>query len=82
MGADMDHGPHLGARASLDAHARVKLEKLQENRLRRNLAETQRTGAIEVTRAGRKLISFSCNDYLNLSRHPDVMAAAKDAIDT
>jgi 8-amino-7-oxononanoate synthase len=78
----MDQSPHLAAGASLDAHARAKLGQLQENRLRRSLAETQRTGVIEVMRAGRKLISFSCNDYLNLSRHPDVMAAAKAAIDT
>lgn len=78
----MDHSPPLRARASLDAHAKAKLGQLQENRLRRSLAETQRTGALEVMRAGRTLISFSCNDYLNLSRHPDVMQAAKDAIDT
>ena len=78
----MDQSPHPGARASLDAHAKAKLDQLQEYRLRRSLAETQRTGVLEVMRAGRKLISFSCNDYLNLSRHPDVMLAAKDAIDT
>ncbi|MBT5179189.1 MAG: 8-amino-7-oxononanoate synthase [Rhodospirillaceae bacterium] len=78
----MDQSPHPGARASLDAHAKAKLDQLQEYRLRRSLAETQRTGVLEVMRAGRKLISFSCNDYLNLSRHPDVMQAAKDAIDT
>lgn len=78
----MDQSPHLAAGASLDAHAKAKLGQLQDNRLRRSLAETQRAGVIEVIRAGRKLISFSCNDYLNLSRHPDVMEAAKDAIDT
>lgn len=30
-------------------------------------------------RGGKRLISFSCNDYLNLSQHPDVKAAAMEA---
>src|ERR1700691_4022973 len=33
-----------------------------------------------VTRDGKRLLSFSCNDYLNLSQHPDVKAAAIAAI--
>ena len=41
-------------------------------RTRRNAAE----------RGGRDLISFSCNDYLNLSHHPDVCRAAIQAIET
>lgn len=33
-----------------------------------------------VIRDGKRLLSFSCNDYLNLSQHPDVKAAAIAAI--
>src|SRR6202042_2547242 len=34
---------------------------------------------IWAERGGRRLLSFSCNDYLNLSQHPDVIAAAIEA---
>ena len=32
-------------------------------------------------RDGRRLLSFSCNDYLNLTHHPAIMAAAIEAIE-
>jgi 8-amino-7-oxononanoate synthase len=34
-----------------------------------------------VRRGGRRLLSFSCNDYLNLTQHPRVKAAAIAAIE-
>jgi len=40
------------------------------------VTETERLGTVDVLRGGKRLISFSCNDYLNLSQHPDVKAAA------
>ncbi len=43
--------------------------------------ETTRTDDIWVVRNGRRLLSFSCNDYLNLSHHPAVKAAATAAIE-
>jgi 8-amino-7-oxononanoate synthase len=67
--------------ASLDAFASSKLEDLEARTLRRRLVETDRYSAVEVRRNGRTLISFCCNDYLNLSHHPKVIAAAKDATD-
>lgn len=67
--------------ASLDAFASSKLEDLEARTLRRRLVETDRYSAVEVRRNGATLISFCCNDYLNLSHHPKVIAAAKDATD-
>ena len=66
---------------SLDAFATEKLDALEAQGLRRRVTTTERTGVIEVTRNGRRMISFCCNDYLNLSQHPAVKQAAKDAID-
>ncbi|MAO55476.1 MAG: 8-amino-7-oxononanoate synthase [Rhodospirillaceae bacterium] len=66
---------------SLDQFAQAKLDGLEAKGLLRRLTVTERTGPIEILRGGRKLISFSCNDYLNLSQHPAVKQAAKDAID-
>ena len=63
---------------SLDDFASRKLAALDDVRLRRTPVVTARDG-IYVERAGRRLISFSCNDYLNLSRHPAVIKAAVDA---
>ncbi len=64
---------------SLNEFAAQKLAALEQRNLRRWLAETKRVGPVEVMREGRRLISFSCNDYLNLSQHPDIKKAAIEA---
>jgi 8-amino-7-oxononanoate synthase len=63
---------------SLDEFAGEKLATLERSHLRRTPAVTARAG-IWAERDGRRLLSFSCNDYLNLSQHPDVVAAAIEA---
>ena len=63
---------------SLDEFAGEKLAILEQAQLRRRPAVTARAG-IWAERGGRRLLSFSCNDYLNLSQHPDVIAAAIEA---
>ena len=66
---------------SLDAFAEAKLASLDERRLKRTIAPTHRLDGLWVERGGKRLLSFSCNDYLNLSHHPAVKAAAKAAVD-
>ena len=65
----------------LDAFARGKLAELDRSHLRRTLAPTTRLDGLWVERDGRRLLSFSCNDYLNLSHHPAVKAAARAAVE-
>ncbi len=67
--------------SSLDEFAQAKLDDLQRRHLHRRLAETLREDGIWVERDGRRLMSFSCNDYLNLSQHPAIKQAAVAAIE-
>ncbi len=66
--------------SSLDKFAADKLAELDAKRLRRTLVETAREDAIWMVRGGRRLLSFSCNDYLNLTQHPATQEAAIAAI--
>lgn len=66
---------------SLDTFARNKLKPLTERGLKRDILVTERSRAGKVIRAEQALVSFCCNDYLNLSHHPNVIEAAKKAID-
>jgi 8-amino-7-oxononanoate synthase len=65
---------------SLDEFATTKLAGLEDANLRRRLADTTRLDGIWALRNGRRLLSFSCNDYLNLSQHPDIKTAAIEAL--
>ncbi len=65
---------------SLDDFAAEKLRNLESRQLRRTLQETARLDGVWMERDGRRLLSFSCNDYLNLSQHPALRAAAIAAI--
>jgi 8-amino-7-oxononanoate synthase len=65
---------------SLDEFASAKLAQLERSSLRRALVDTTRLTGIWVLRNGRRLLSFCCNDYLNLSHHPAVKEAAIAAL--
>jgi 8-amino-7-oxononanoate synthase len=64
---------------SLDDVARDKLAALERRQLRRHLAITARLDATSANRSEAELVSFSCNDYLGLSHHPEVIAASLEA---
>jgi 8-amino-7-oxononanoate synthase len=67
---------------SLDEFAMAKLDALERKNLRRTLVETMRVTGIWMERDGRCLLSFCCNDYLNLTHHPAVKDAAIAALRT
>jgi 8-amino-7-oxononanoate synthase len=65
---------------SLDDFAAAKLGELERRSLRRALVDTTRVTGIWALRNGRRLLSFCCNDYLNLTHHPAVKEAAIEAL--
>lgn len=65
---------------ALTRFAQEKIAGLQAKNLDRTLKPTHRIDGVWVERDGRRLMSFSCNDYLGLSHHPAVKAAAVAAI--
>jgi 8-amino-7-oxononanoate synthase len=65
----------------LDEFAAQKLAALEQASLRRRLVVTGRADGPWVERDGRRLLSFSCNDYLGLTQHPAMKAAAIAAIE-
>jgi len=65
---------------SLDDFASGKLALLERDSLRRELVDTSRVTGIWALRNGRRLLSFCCNDYLNLTHHPAVKEAAIEAL--
>jgi 8-amino-7-oxononanoate synthase len=65
---------------SLDDFAISKLAELDRASLRRTLSESFRGEGPWIERNGRRLLSFSCNDYLNLSHHPALKSAATAVI--
>lgn len=67
--------------SSLDRFAQNKIDDLKGRNLHRAMTETLREDGIWVERGGRRLLSFSCNDYLNFTQHPAIKQAAQAAIE-
>ena len=65
---------------SLEEFAAQKLGELDRASLHRVPVETTRLDGLWVLRNGRRLLSFCCNDYLNLTHHPAVKEAAIAAL--
>jgi 8-amino-7-oxononanoate synthase len=67
--------------SSLDQFAQSKIDALKGRNLYRAMAKTLREDGIWVERDGRRLLSFSCNDYLNFTQHPAIKQAAMAAVE-
>ncbi|MCZ6497129.1 MAG: aminotransferase class I/II-fold pyridoxal phosphate-dependent enzyme [Gammaproteobacteria bacterium] len=64
---------------SLQQFAHEKLVRLEAQLLQRELVITDRIAPGITRRGATQLISFACNDYLSLSRHPAVIQASEEA---
>ncbi|HRY85542.1 MAG TPA: hypothetical protein P5561_03305, partial [Candidatus Omnitrophota bacterium] len=58
-----------------------ELKELQKKNLYRKLRVLENHRGTRASFEGRELLLFCGNDYLGLSRHPRVLAAAHQAID-
>jgi len=67
--------------SSLRELAREELDGIAERSLSRRIVQTERLAGAIVKRDGREYVSFSCNDYFGLTHHPEVIAAARSALD-
>jgi 8-amino-7-oxononanoate synthase len=68
--------------AGIDAVSAVRLAMLEKRGIRRALVPTERFADGRIMRGGEPMISFCDNDYLGLSSHPRVIAAAVEATQT
>jgi len=66
---------------SLDEFAARKVAEIEARSLRRRLIDTDRLEGAYAVRDGKRLISFCCNDYLDLSHHSALKKAASAAIE-
>jgi 8-amino-7-oxononanoate synthase len=66
---------------SLNDFAQTKLDDLRRRSLHRALSDTEREDGLWIERNGKRLLSFACNDYLNLTQHPAVKQSAIEAIE-
>lgn len=66
---------------TLDCFAGEKLSQLTKNHQLRRLHVTDAPEGVYVERHGKRLVSFSGNDYFGLLQHPEVKAAAQSALE-
>src|SRR5690606_23860915 len=64
-------------------HLQNELHEIQENGLykRERIITSPQDAEITIS-TGQKVLNFCANNYLGLSSHPEVIQAAKDAMDT
>ncbi len=64
---------------ALDEWCEESVKKAEARGLLRQLREVERLDNARIRVAGKEYISFSCNDYFGLTRHPEVIRAGIDA---
>jgi 8-amino-7-oxononanoate synthase len=64
---------------ALDETLLQKIQLLEARSAKRSLTDTARMEGVRAQRGDKKLVSFSCNDYLGLSQHPYLIRAAIQA---
>ena len=64
---------------ALDTISTSRLALAEAKALKRTLQPVKPLEGTRIRRNGRELVSFASNDYLGLSRHPDIIHAAQDA---
>ncbi|MDX2073755.1 MAG: aminotransferase class I/II-fold pyridoxal phosphate-dependent enzyme [Alphaproteobacteria bacterium] len=64
---------------ALDDILSEKITLLHAKGQKRSLMESRREDGVFIKRGGKRLLSFSCNDYFGLSQHPHVIEAAIEA---
>lgn len=68
---------------SIKEHLQAEIEDIKENGLyKKERIITSPQGAAIKIATGQEVINFCANNYLGLSSHPDVVQAAKDAMDS
>lgn len=65
---------------ALDAILNEKIALLAAKGQKRALVRSERGDGVFITRGGKRLVSFSCNDYYGLSQHPKVIEAGVAAL--
>lgn len=71
------------APAALTAHYAAELESIQSQGLFKSERIITGPQSAQITLAdGRRVLNFCANNYLGLADHPDIIQAAKDALDT
>ena len=68
---------------SIKEHLQAEIKEIKENGLykKERIITSPQGAAIKIS-TGQEVINFCANNYLGLSSHPDVIQAAKDAMDS